>query len=60
MEVVKSILSDEQRGCDGLKVMIIAEGDLQEFLVNEFLDMNCKIYALAAVIFWMGFLILSN
>ena len=44
MEVVKSILSDEQRGCDGLKVMIIAEGDLQEFLVNEFLDLNCKVY----------------
>ena len=44
MEVVKNILSDEQRGCDGLKVMVMAEGDLQEFLVNGLLDLNCKVY----------------
>lgn len=43
MEVAKNILSDEQHSCEGLKVMIMAE-DMLEFIVNEFLDLHCKVY----------------
>ncbi|WP_372369248.1 hypothetical protein [Candidatus Uabimicrobium sp. HlEnr_7] len=44
MDIGQNILSEKQQGSKGLKVMAAVQKKTEQFLVNELLDLDCKIY----------------